>query len=293
MRTLALFISAICLANSVGVKAVEPCDTDQDLAAIMLSDGAPIFLLGEIHGTKEIVDVFSDLICTSSHARPTLVILEFSTGHQDHLDAFLDNPNKDLAAGKFLESDLWSLRLADGRSSVAAWNLFMRIYDLRSAGAPIEVRFVQPVKTVGLPQAYYEIEMAFNLAAARAEHRAYFTLGLLGRVHAGKSEFSNGAQAFKPAAALLPGTDVISLRFDDLGGSAWNCTVQGCGETQRKGNPTSPPTKAAGLYQSVFEGYDGFYSVLRDTTASPPMISSIFAQQVQIAAKESEANLAD
>jgi hypothetical protein len=92
-------------------------------------------------------------------------------------------------------------------------------------------------------------------------------LAYMGSLHAAKSSFGQGANAFLPAAADLPPERTVSVYIQSNGGDTWNCIEDVC-------SPHPMQARDAPRGFASAEGlpwrYDWIYELGSKTSASPP-----------------------
>ena len=225
-------------------------------------------VVGEIHGTNETPAAFAQLVCAAAERGAVTVALELPTDIQPDLDAFLEATD-DASAAALLQSALvGSMETADGRTSVAMFEMMQAIWRLKADGVDVTIRAFQPSmkRPATFDQNYYELDMAVELTRAAAERPESRVLVLVGNIHASKTRFDEFD--LMPAAAHLPRKDTITLNVAQQGGQAWNCQAEGCGPHR-----TSAPygAEVRGIVMGpVSEGaWDGLLS-LGPVTASAP-----------------------
>lgn len=240
---------------------------------------APLVLIGDLHGTREIPAAFGDLVChaAAAHRGQTLLVgLEIPTGEQAAIDTFLAGAGDAAAAQALLAGDFWHRDYQDGRSSEAMLALLGELRRQRQAGLKVVVRGIDP-KQYDSP-GERDAGMAANVSAAiDAVHPAQ-TLVLTGNVH---TRTLNGypwdAKAdYVPMGARLRAqhAGLIALDVKNLGGSAWMCTTadpKECGPHDLRRREANGPIPRIELDPAAAPttGYDGAL-FLGPVTASLP-----------------------
>lgn len=221
-------------------------------------------LFGEIHGTNETPEFFGDVVCALSRDHDLVVALELDVLDQAATDAFLRSRGSESDVHALLSAPGWRSPVQDGRTSLAMFKLLDRIRQLGS-GAIKVVHFKARSASPDLPQDYYAVRMAGNLASIADTYPKSLILGLMGNVHMRKGPMDFGSMQILPAASHLPSEDVLS--FDQDGrGVAWNCWTD-CGVHPVTGN--EPKARSITLVAGR-KDIDGTFSVGRRYTASPP-----------------------
>ena len=117
----------------------------------------------------------------------------------------------------------------------------------------------------------YEAAMAKLLRDASPDAGTR-VVALVGNVHAMLREVNFGGKAYLPAAALLPKGETLTLNVSPNGGSAWNCTNQGCGAHDDAWPPPRPYPRRIVLGGDT--PWSGSFYLGVATTASPPAVSN-------------------
>jgi len=240
---------------------------------------APLLLIGDIHGTREIPAAFGDLVChaASAHRGQTILAgLEIPADEQAAIDTFLAGAGDAAATRALLAGDFWRRDYQDGRSSAAMLSLLGELRRQQQAGLKVVVRGIDP-KRYDSP-GDRDAGMAANVTAAiDAVHPAQ-TLVLTGNVH---TRTLNGypwdAKAdYVPMGARLRAkyADLIALDVKNLGGSAWMCVSadpKECGPHDLRRREANGPTPRVELAPdaAISTGYDGAL-LLGPVTASSP-----------------------
>ena len=268
MATVVLALAAMIPAQSGAAATLPPaCTPVSGLSDAMGSMKARFLVLGEIHGTSEIPEFFADAICQLSETQPVLVLLEFDRRDGQLIDRYIHGDAR-VTARILLATGDWA-RGRDGRTSKAMFSMIGRLRQFVLAGRQVAVEGIIPSDNLELPQSYYELGIANEMRRAAATHKDSAVLVLVGNLHSRKSSLPEMAN-IRPAISMLPPDDVLSLRNDIASGHVWNCQKDGCREHE-----TVPPTPLhpRGIVVDVKanEGYDGYFSVGSDYTASAPV----------------------
>jgi hypothetical protein len=268
VATVTLALAATIPAQSGAAAAPLPvCRPVSGLSDAVKSTKPRILVFGEVHGTSEIPEFFADAICQLSETRPILVLLEFDQHDGELLDRYIHGDPR-VTTAVLVSTGVWAERRRDGRTSKAMLSMIGRLRKLALAGRKLAVTGIVPTDNFELPQKYYELGIANEIRRATATHKDSAVLVLIGNLHARKTALPEMASV-RPAISLLPPDDVLSLRNDIASGHAWNCQTDGCHEHE-----TVPPTplhpRGIVVDAKANEGYDGFFSVGQDYTASSP-----------------------
>lgn len=226
-------------------------------------------MVGEMHGTTEMPAFFADLVCqAAASGRPITVALEQDVEMQPSIDAFLASDGGPAARAAFLKARMWTGKMQDGRASQAMLDLYGRLRMLKQAGQIRTVRaFIPPIHAWN-GDGPYNARMADTLMAIPLDSSGLI-LAYMGSVHAAKSSFGRGADAFLPAAADLPPERTVSVYLDGNGGEAWNCMEDGCSP-----HPMQARNVARGFASaaSLPWRYDWVFETGVKSTASPPAV---------------------
>lgn len=227
-------------------------------------------MVGEMHGTAEMPAFFGNLVCqVAASGRPVTVALEQDAEMQPAIDAFLASDGGAAARAAFLAARMWTGRMQDGRASQAMLGLYERLRIMKQAGQIRAVSAFIPVATYWKGDAAHNAAMADMLMAMPLDPNGLI-LAYMGSVHAAKSSFGQGANAFLPAAADLPPGRTVSVYVDGNGGEAWNCMQDGCvPHAMQSRDATRGFTSADALPWR----YDWKFELGEKTTASPPAVS--------------------
>jgi hypothetical protein len=245
---------------------------------------APLVLVGEIHGTREILAAFGHLVCRAAAAhrgKTILVGLEILASAQPAIDEFLAGDGGDAATRTLLEQEFWRRDYQDGRSSRAMLDLLNGFRRLRKAGLKVMVRAFDPVRydSPGDRDAAMAASMVEAIAAAQPAQ----ALVLVGNVH---SRTLNGypwdaKAAYVPLGAHLRARyrDLIALDILLAGGSAWTCmskVAAECGAHDLRTRETTSPTPRIALdpEASPKTGYDGTLFLGPVTASSPARLAT-------------------
>lgn len=246
-------------------------------------------IFGELHGTSEGPKAVQEFVCQVAR-KPVLLALELDSPRNEELQAAWVQAGP--GDGPLVEkvSDIFSNRL-DGVGSQALLEMLKHLWALKRSGAQIDVVAFngaknpdQAARFANLPgQEPHEAAQAENIRIA-AGRRAYdHVVVLVGSLHARKSLVVAGGASFEPMAMkLAPPDQVIALRMEWAGGTAWNCQLKAtvkpperkiqqsdldCSGHPVRGQSASEP----GMRIAPFAdgSYDGVYS-LGIVNASPP-----------------------
>jgi hypothetical protein len=273
-----VFVPAICLqACSAGTSR-----SIRTEAAVRLACGAPLsgandvlkpyatVILGEFHGTSEVPQLVSRLVCQASTIGLKVRLgLEIPREEQGVIEALLRSKDVEAATTSLLQGSFWTRDFQDGRSSEAMLALLLRLREFIQSGANITV-FSYDDSTAGSDR---DAAMAKNIRSATERTPDSFNIVLTGNVHAKLTRGAPWSADFVPMGwHLVEATrEIISLNVRYSGGSAWACMGPAAGdcaaqEMQGKDEGPAPFVRLLGTRES---GYDGVFYVGAITAARP------------------------
>lgn len=261
-------LAATLVAPNISME--EPCKPISDWNTIISEKKIRWIVLGEMHGTNEMPEIFADAVCLTAQVSPTVVALELPAIDQPRIDAYLKSDGGPKAQQAFFEAYIWKSRVKDGRSSEAFFRLCEQLRRWHKIGKVRAVIAFQPVRFKEPPtSAEYERAMADLIE--KNTPKGFRVLVLVGNVHAIRTKVDFGPEPYLPMAGHLPRRNTISLDISSNGvSSAWACRGQGqCGEMTfgRKGDEHA---RGVILNKESNERYDGQLFLGTSTTASVP-----------------------
>ena len=224
-------------------------------------------VVGELHGTREIPEVFAHLVCgAGGTGRPVVVGLERNEVEQPMLDSYLASQGSETDRAALLNFDAWQTG-KDGRSSEGMLDLIEKLRRLKQSGRIAGVVAFQP--NMRGSQAEREVAMAQRLMRA-SPSEATLVVALVGNVHAMKTKQTFGSNSFVPAAAHLPRGSTLTVDVRGNGGSAWNCSP----ECRAHYTPSRSPSTERSLVAAgeADERFDWILYLGAETTASSPAV---------------------
>jgi hypothetical protein len=261
------------LAATLTIPAVpisEPCKPIPGWNEVVSDKNIRWIVLGEMHGTNEMPEIFADAACLTAEVSPTVVALELPEIDQPRIDAYLESDGGPTAKKAFLEAHIWNSRAKDGRSSEAVFRLFEQLHRWYKVGKVRAVIAFQPVR-LKEPSTSAEYERAMADLIEKNTPKGFRALVLVGNVHARRTKVDFGPEPYLAMAGHLPSRNTLSLDISSNGvSSAWACRGPGqCGETTfgRKGDEHA---RGVVLTKESNEWYDGRVFLGTSTTASAP-----------------------
>lgn len=227
-------------------------------------------VVGEIHGTNETPDAFTNLVClAAATGRPVTVAVEFSADWQPVLDAYLASDGGSKAQAALLTLPVWKAEMQDGRGSVASLRMLDRFRRMKLTGGITGVSGFDIGRSTP-PGQTRDAAMAKAWTAMPAAGNGII-LALTGNIHAMRRAFVRPNQMIVTAGSLMPPTRTMTVNVVGSGGKAWTCQSDGCGE-----HANGPPrTAEAGMLYSdkADHPWGATYELGRPTTAAAPAIA--------------------
>jgi hypothetical protein len=256
----ALLMAAALPAAARGACVAEP------LPAPLV--GAPLVVLGEVHGTEEVPAFVARYVCaTAAGGKPVRLALEMPAEEQARLDAFMGGAGTADEQAALLAGRFWQRPFQDGRSSAAMLRMLDALRGMRAAGMPVEVLAYDS------GGAGREAGMAQQLRAAIARHSGSAFVVLTGGLHATRTRGNRFNPNFESMTYLLADLKPLSLTVVTGGGSAWVCTgAAGCGPKSWTINQGTPLATGSVALDAPSPQFDGSFHV-GATTASPPAVA--------------------
>lgn len=275
LRYSALGVLALVVSCATAGADTPPETAPLDCGALpgtqdLLDERSETYLVfGEIHGTSEAPQAFGEIVCEAAARGPVIVGIERPSAVTPVLQTYLDSDGGNEARFAllrgFFDGTEWGL------SSQAFLDLFIRLRQIRQAGADIKlVGFTneQPIGSGG--QTPYEKRLAKVLKSAGDANPDARVMVLVGNLHARKEPYPTlgDRPGFDPMAMHLPDGEVLSFNISHAGGEAHLCAQDGCGPHPVEGRPRlEEPALALSDSDSR---YDGVWYV-GPVTASPPI----------------------
>lgn len=201
-----------------------PCVPIPGWEEVVDASGLQFLVVGEIHGTREMPEAFSNIVCLAARRQAVVVALEFAAADQSLIDEFMQSSGDEAARNRLLSAQVWTSQWQDGRSSAAMFALLERLRQMVASGMVSRVRAIQP--TMADPAdgpGAYEVAMAGEVTRAREGDAPVVVL--VGNAHAmdGPAPWRPG---YLPMAANLPQDVTLTVNMVANGGGSWNCTGQ-------------------------------------------------------------------
>jgi hypothetical protein len=229
-------------------------------------------IVGEMHGTNETPDAFTNLVCLAAQSRgPVTVAIEYPADMQTVLDAWLASDGGDAARAALLAGPFWRNPMQDGRTSVAFLRMLDRLRLMHRAGTVRSVRgFDAPMD--GSDKRDRNAAMADRLTKI-ADTVPGLTMVLVGNYHAIIHDMPSPRGPIHPAASLLPAEKKVAVDVAGAGGSMWNCQMEGCHLYDYGPQPSGPAAIAPDT--SSDHRYDAIYTLGKPFTGAEPAMPGI------------------
>lgn len=199
-----------------------------------------LWIVGEIHGTREIPQLVEALVDQQSAKGNVTLALEIPTFEQSALDAYLVSAGSAADRDKWLDTPFWSY-MHDGRSSQAMMQLVDRIKGLRDQGRHIEIVAAgEPdydataIEKAGGVTPYKDSGMASEIK--QALDRGAPVIALMGNFHADYKDLSplpRPADTGPSVVERLSTASPLLIWVTAAQGQAWVC--QGDNDCGAKG----------------------------------------------------------
>lgn len=224
-------------------------------------------IVGEMHGTNETPDAFSNLVCLAAATnRPVTVALEYSADGQAIIDAYLASNGNAQARAELLTLPLFTARMQDGRGSVAFLRLFDTLRRMKQAGQ-IKGVVASDVGRSTPPGQERNAAMAQSWKAIPAAQNGVI-LALVGNLHAMRKPVALSGRTIITAGSLMPAQQTVTVNVTGSGGQAWNCQADGC-SAHDNGQPHQAANRIT-YSTDPDRRWDAFYELGVPTTAATP-----------------------
>jgi hypothetical protein len=260
------------LALLAASAAPAACLPVEGAATLWAKRGTRWVIVGEMHGTNETPDAFTNLVCLAAQSRgPVTIAIEYPADMQPVLDAWLASDGGDAARAALLAGPFWRRSTQDGRTSVAFLRMLDRLRMMHRAGTVRSVRAFCPPND-GPVVSDYNAAMADRLTTI-ADAAPGIVMVLVGNYHAINHVMTTPQGSIRPAASLLPANKKVSVDIVGAGGSMWACQMDGC---HRYDYPVQPRTRARIMSDtSEDHRYDMVYTLGKPYSAAEPAVPGV------------------
>ena len=245
-------------------------DCGPEIANLGALGGAPMILLGELHGLEAAPAFAIDLACRlAATGKPVLLALEIPRQEQGRIDDFLRSNGGTPNETALLDGPFWRRDFQDGRSSKARVGLLDAARALRAKRVPIRVIAVDDAE---VPGPVRDSVMALSLLAAKKPSE--IAVFLAGDLHARTKPGAPWNREIIWAGVRLRSQEpkLVSLDNRYLGGQAWLClgnSSSDCGIKAVKGRDRAAGFRIERFVATDSIGFDGMFD-LGPATASLP-----------------------
>lgn len=232
-------------------------------------------IVGEMHGTNETPDAFTNLVCLAARSRGAVTVaIEYPADMQPILDAWLASDGGEAARAALLAGPFWRKPMQDGRTSIAFLRMLDRLRLMHRAGTVRSVRgFDLPAD--GSDKRDRNAAMADRLTKIAAANSG-LVMVLVGNFHAIVHNMPTPQGTIRPAASLLPAEKRIAVSVVGAGGSIWSCQMNGC-HVYDYGADGAKPDRPANITSdfSADRSYDAVYTLGKPFTAAEPAVPGV------------------
>ncbi|MEM1151086.1 MAG: hypothetical protein AAGI03_11085 [Pseudomonadota bacterium] len=257
-----------------------PCAAPPGTQSVLQQDDLRFLILGELHGTMQAPLSFAEIVCEAAASGPVIVGIERGQAYQAPFQKVLDSDGGTVALDALVQNGFDGSQW--GLSSEGMRDMFRRLQAVQAATGNLTIETFQQTIPADLArkmlddskpydQTDYEKHLAASLVAASEAQPEAIVVVLVGSAHASRETRvvqRPDRTDFDPMAMHLPDKETLSFLMIHDGGSAWNCTADGCGAKEL------PPLMGGpiGLDLSYSEDrgtFDGGWSVGSITAAAP------------------------
>ena len=199
-----------------------------------------IVLMGESHGTKELPEFASGLVCSLlKGGRSVILAVERFAEEHEHLQRYIKSEGTAADKAALLGVHMWASRWQDGRSSEAMFALVEDVRRLRKSGQRVGILAMQKLDSLKVPRTVAESApltfsdnniynlindraMADSLLSAAVLYRNYTIVGLAGALHVSTIKGNKRDPNYTPMAYVLnPMQPTFIIGIRQGGGEFW------------------------------------------------------------------------
>ncbi len=260
----------IAALAALALATTPTCTPVKDADSLWASPATRWVFLGEMHGTNEMPDAFTNLVCLAAEKRGAItVVIEWPIETQPVLDAWLASDGRKQALAALLSAPEWHSKDQAGFTSAAYLRMFEYLRLLHKAGKVAGLRAFDKAAG-GSDSRDRNIVMAERLRLIAHETNGLILI-LVGNVHASRTPLRMGPDdVVRPAAFLLPDIQRIAVGITSPGGTAWGCRREGCRIYNDGSGPTGPSSIT--WHREPDRRFDATYDLGKPVTASVPAI---------------------
>lgn len=269
-------ISSICalfIVPTQGCVAAQPID--KEFEQVVAASAAKTYtFIGELHGTKQVPELFLKLVARlQSLGRPLVVGVELHVADSEAIDNYVTNKTvrDSEARDELLRGLSWSCNgYADGRTSQAMLNLLQQIRNLNSLKGLQHINVVPFLN--GIDHDAYQL---LSTAVARAGTGARLIV-LTGNIHAMKKTLAiPGVQ--RPIASYFADNETYSLDVSAENGETWACfsDTEPCGPYKLNTSLQQNRCLETCYVNERKYGFDATFSFKTVTASAPVRVCNI------------------
>ncbi len=270
LAVMVMSVATACIHNTPAATPAQPliCEALPGTRQVLQENKQAYLIFGEMHGTQEAPRAFAEIVCEAALQGPVIVGIEHPDSNRAAIQTYVDSSGSpadeaELIAGVFDGAGY-------GLSSEAMLALFQRLQSLRQAGADIQIAaFRNGQMGPGGDQGPYETGLAQSLIRAHDTRPEARVVVLVGNAHARltKRDGYGDRPGFAPMAMHLPGDQRLTFNLHYSGGTASNCTDQGCGAHAFNAAPGDTSLRLS--LDASSPNYDGVWFVGEISSAQP------------------------
>ncbi|MCF6329002.1 MAG: hypothetical protein L3J02_04300 [Henriciella sp.] len=270
LAAMVMSLATACMHNTPLAEPAQAliCEALPGTRQVLQENPQAFLIFGEMHGTQEAPRAFAEVVCEATRQGPVIVGIEHPDSNRAAIQAYVDS------SGTPADETELIAEVFDGAgyglSSKAILALFQRLQSLRQAGADIQIAaFRNGQMGPGGDQGPYEVGLAQSLMRAHDTRPDARIVVLVGNLHARltKQDGFGDRPGFAPMAMHLPGDERLTFNLHYSGGTASNCTDQGCGARAFKAAPSDTSLRLS--LDASWPNYDGVWFVGEISSAQP------------------------
>jgi hypothetical protein len=217
--------------------AATACQPLEEAEALWRSPETRWVLIGEVHGTNEVPEAFTTLVCLAAARRgPITVVIEWPVETQPILDAWLASDGGKRAKAALLAAPEWRHEEQAGLTSIGVLRMLERLRVLHKQGKVTAVRAFDKAAD-GSDTRDRNLALAERLLEIGREAKG-LTLVLVGNVHASRVPIVWPDEVVRPTGHLLPPNQLVTVGITSPGGSKWGrAATRGAASTRTRSVP--------------------------------------------------------
>ncbi len=221
-------------SNSVAANPNKLCGASFDVSEVL--DTNHLLIFGEIHGTKEIPEFMSTLVCNALATKKEVVLLlEYPVSINSDIKTFINSKGTIKDKQKLVNTKVWQNSFQDGRTSLAMLEMLydLSIYKKQTGRLVVETfaDYSSINEKTNVEQAYANKAKAIYSANPHS-----LVVMLVGNYH--------GNPSFKNSMVNLLSVPFVYFELDAPEGESWSCKPEcGVSKIRRNNNLTKVTTK--------------------------------------------------